>query len=253
MLRISLAAIVLVCLSVIASTAFTADEAAEAKVSSYASAKDLTAQLTFYLDRLNTDLEDADAYEDEQKGRVAKDANTVAVLGAALGMHDEQHDLKAGAPALVVAAKELAKNAGDHAKASEALKKAQATLKVTSGGGKIGWDNVADLGQLMKQVPIVNNTLRQGVTGNRFEKQKEKTAAIAATLAALAEASAHDDSYCVEDGDAAKWMKICREMRDSSAAVSKFVRAGDQASATKELDQLVKTCDDCHHKFRDKK
>lgn len=233
-------------------TAYTADTTA-AKPSTYAPAADLVAQVNFFMERINTDLEDASAYEDEQKSRVVKDANTVAALAAVLATHDEKHDLSAGASALVKAAKEIANNSADHAKASAALKQAQAAMEAKTGGDKISPAGAGDLGQLMKQVPIVNNSLRQGVTGSRFARLKEKTAATAATLAAIAEVSAHDDSYCVEDGDAAKWMKICHEMRDSSAAVAKFVRAGDQASATKELDRLVKTCDDCHHAFRDAK
>jgi hypothetical protein len=234
-----------------ASIALTADEVAETKPSTYAASKDLIAQVNFYLERLTTDLEDASAYGEEQQDRVIKDANTLAVLGTALGLHDEQHDLKAGAPALTEAAKELAKNSKDHAKASEALKKAQAALEVKSGGGKVAWEGAADLSQLMKQVPIVNNSLRQGVTGQRFARLKEKTAQTAATLAALAEASAHDTSFVSDEADTPQWVKISREMRDSSAAIARMVRAGDQAGATKELDVLVKTCDDCHHKFRD--
>lgn len=232
-----------------ASRAFTADEA-ETKPSTYAASKDLVAQVNFYLEKLGADLEDASAYGDEQQERVLKDANTLIVLGTALGLHDEEHDLKAGAASLSAAAKDLAKNAKDHAKASEALKKAQAALEAKSDGGKVSWEG-ADLAQLMKQVPIVNNSLRQGVTGQRFARLKEKTAQTAATLAAIAEASAHDTSFVVEDADTATWVKISRDMRDSSAKIAKLVRAGDQAAATKELDVLVKTCDDCHHKFRD--
>lgn len=234
-----------------AATAFTADPPAPAKPSSYAPAKDLIEQVNFFLGRIETDLENKDAYEKEVQERVEKDANTVAVLGAILGTHDEKHDKMAGAPALVVGAKEIAKNAKDHAKASEGLQKAQAALEVTSGGGKVGLEGVADLGQLMKQVPIVNNSLRSGVTGARFARLKEKTAQTASTLAAIAEVSAYDESYASDDEEKALWMKICFEMRDASAAVAKATRAGDQDTAKKELDRLVKTCDDCHHKFRD--
>lgn len=233
------------------SFAFTADEPAAVKPSSYAPAKDLIAQVNFYLEKLGGDLEDDSAYGDEQQANVLKDANTLVVLGTALGLHDEQHDLKAGAATLTAAARELAKNVKDHAQASKALKNAQAAVEATSGEGKTSWDDTADLAQLMKQVPIVNNSLRQGVTGQRFARLKEKTAQTAATLAAIGEASAHDTSFVSDDADKPTWVQISQQMRDSSAAIAKFVRAGDQAAATKELDVLVKTCDDCHHKFRD--
>jgi hypothetical protein len=234
-------------------SAFTADPPAPAKPSTYAPAKDAIAQVEFYLGRIGEDLADAGAYGDEQKQRILKDANTLAVLGALLGMHDEQHAHKAGGPALVAAAKEIAKSTDDHAKATAALEKAKQALKATSGGGKLGWENVADLAQLMKQVPIVNNSLRAGVTGARFDRLKEKTAQTAATLAAIAEASAYDSTYVSDKADTEAWQKICFEMRDATAAVAKATRAGDQATAKKELDRVVLTCDACHNKFRDGK
>jgi hypothetical protein len=237
---------------VFAGSALTADPT-DAKVSTYAPAKDLLAQVNVFIERIQEDLSDADAYGDEQKQRVVKDSNTLAVLGAALGMSDEEHEVRAGAPALVAAAKELAKNAGDHEQASAALAKAQQALTVTKGGGKIGWVNVADLGQLMKQVPIVNNSLRSGVTGSRFDRLKEKTAATAATLAAIAQVSAHDDSYAEDEEAFAKWKKISLKMRDAAAATAVATRAGDQAAAKKQLELVVKTCDDCHHIFREGK
>ena len=237
-------------LVLLATTAFTADAPAT-KPSTYAPAKDLISQLEFFLDRIEQDLEDPDEYIDEQQKRVAMDASTVAALAAVLGIHDEEHALKAGAPALVQHAKGVAKNAKDHAAAKAEFDKAKQALEVTSGGGMVKLAGAADLAQLMKQVPIVNNSLRSGVTGTRFDRLKDKSAATAATLAAIAEVSAHDDSYCVEDGDLAKWQKICFEMRDASVAVANATRAGDQETAKKHLDRLVKTCDDCHHAFRD--
>jgi hypothetical protein len=233
-----------------ASLALTADPT-PTKPSAYAPAKDLIEQLSFFLGRMETDLEDKDAYEKEVQERVEKDANTVAVLAAVLGVHDEEHAKKAAAPAIVVAAKEIAKNAKDHAAASAALKKAKDALEVTSGGGKVGLEGVADLAQLMKQVPIVNNGVRSGVMGIRFAKQKEKTAAAATTLAAIAEVSAHDDSFVTDKADLPEWQRICYDMRDASAAVAKATRAGDQDGAKTHLDRLVQTCDACHHKFRD--
>lgn len=235
---------------VLATTAVTADPT-PAKPSTYAPVKDVVDQVKVFLGRLETDLEDKDAYEKEVQERVEKDANTVAVLAAVLGVHDEAHEKKATAKALLTASQEIAKNAKDFEKAGAALKKAQAAWEATDGDGKTSLEGVADLAQLMKQVPIVNNSLRNGVTGTRFERQKEKTAATAATLAAIAEVSAFDESYIADESDKPEWMRICFEMRDATAAVAKATRAGDQETAKKELDRVVKTCDDCHAKFRD--
>ena len=40
-------------------------------------------------------------------------------------------------------------------------------------------------------------------------------------------------------------------MRDSAAAVNIAVRKGDKDAALAALAGIVKTCDDCHHDFRD--
>lgn len=253
MIRSDVRLLSVACLLVACATAFTADPPQPAKPSSYAPAKDLIAQLEFFVERIETDLGDKDAYEKEVQERVEKDANTVAAIAAVLRAHDTDHDKQAAAGALVTPAKEVAKNVKDHAAASAAFKKLQEAMEVTSAGGASdkSLEGVADLAQLMKQVPIVNNSVRSGVTGPRFARLKEKTAQAASTLAAIAEVSAYDESYTSDDDEKSLWMKICFEMRDASAAVATATRAGDQETAKKELDRLVKTCDDCHHKFRD--
>ena len=116
---------------------------------------------------------------------------------------------------------------------------------------EIVWEPIADLSQLMKQVPIVNNKLRRGVNGRRFRRSRDATAGHAATLAALAQASLLDTTYCSDEDDEKKWQEICAEMRDAAYSVNQYVRKGDQAAAKKGLARLVETCDACHHSFRD--
>lgn len=234
----------------VVTTLVTAENQKPAKPSAYAPAKDLIAQVNYFLGQIEKDLEDKDEYGEEQQARVAKDSNTVVALASVLGVHDEEHDLKGGAAALKAAAKEIAANVKDHAAASAALAKAQKALEAKS-DEKVSLEGGGDLAELMKQVPIVNNQLRDRVMGPRFERLKERSAETAATLAAIAEVSAYDDSYVTDDSDKPKWQEICFEMRDASAAVAKATRAGDKDTAVKELDRLVKTCDACHHAFRD--
>ena len=220
------------------------------KPSTYAPAKDLIRQSETYLKRIGEDLANEADYGDDQKGRVAKDANTLVVIAQLLAMHDESNDWRAAAAGVMEAAHQLATSSDDYAEAKAAYDKLVAATKASGEGKKVGTDPVAEIGMLMKQVPIVNNTLRRGVSGTRFAKTLDANAAQAATLAAIAELSSFDKSYCSSDEDRALWEKVCGEMRDAAGEVVAAIRKEDQAKATAGLDKLVKSCDACHEKFR---
>jgi hypothetical protein len=227
-----------------------ADKVPPKKPSTFATAAEVATQIETYLKQIETDLAGETEYGDDQKGRVAKDANTVVVLAQLLANHDEDHPLKKAAPAIVTAARKLADDSGELASAKTAFAALKEGTKSTAGGAA-DWKPVAELAQLMKQVPIVNNKLRSGVTGKRFDRTIDQNAGYAATLAAIAEASQFDTAYCSSKEEEGKWAKICIEMRDAAAEVRNAVRSKDQSTAKSGLDKLVKTCDDCHHAFRD--
>jgi hypothetical protein len=227
-----------------------ADDAAAPKPSQYAPIQDVIAQIDAYLQQLGNDLAAEADYGDDQKSRVAKDANTLVVLAQLLANHDDKHDRKNMAASLFSAAQKLADGAGSYAQAKGAFEQVTSASK-SGAGGEVKWDATADLSQLMKQVPIVNNRLRSGVTGRRFERTIEQNAGLAATLSAIAQASMYDTDYCSDKEREAQWAKICAEMRDAAATVNAAVRKKDQTAATEALARLVKTCDDCHHAFRD--
>lgn len=220
------------------------------KPSTYAPAKDLVRQAEALMKRLGDDLANEAEYGEDQKGRVAKDSNTLVVIAQVLGMHDEQHAWRAAAASVMEAAHQLASSSDEYAKAKAAYDQLAAATKATGEAKQVGTEPVAEIGQLMKQVPIVNNTLRRGVTGNRFAKTLDANAGQAATLAAIAELSSFDKSYCSSDEERALWEKVCAEMRDAAGEVVAAIRKEDQAQATAGLDKLVKTCDACHEKFR---
>ena len=91
------------------------------KPSSYAPAKDLRSQVDFFLKRVEIDLSDQTEYGDDQQGRVAKDASTLAVLAWVLGWHDEENDLKRSAPALIAASQKLADESDNYQAATRVL------------------------------------------------------------------------------------------------------------------------------------
>jgi len=218
-------------------------------VSGFAPVKDLREQLDQYIQQLERDLSDEAQYNDDVRSRVEKDANTVIVLAQALGAYDEPIPEKQQALALVTAARELVDSASDFATAREALDKVKEARQAT--GEPTAWEPVADLPLLMKQVPVVNNSLRLGVNSRRFERSAERSAGHATTLAAIAHASSLDMSYCAGEEDEKLWREICIQMRDASAEVRKAIDAKDQAKAQEALAKVVETCDACHHRFRD--
>lgn len=221
------------------------------KPSAYAPAKDLVGQFDYFFNRIEEDLADAEEFEKEQQQRIARDANTLAVLALVLGKHDEKNDLKRSAAALIGASTELADNAKEFTAARKALAAVKAARGKKASRDDLKWQAVGDLQQLMLQVPIVNNSLRRGVSGRRFKRSADKIAGQAATLAAIAQASMLDTGYCSDKKDEQLWIKACAEMRDASAAVGAATRKVDQKAAQAALDRLAKTCDACHKSFRD--
>lgn len=233
------------------SAARSAESPGDTKPSSYAPAADLISQVDDFVSSLDMDLEDKDDYGEDRQTRVAQDASTLAAVALVLGKHDEKNKLQAAAPALIKASRDLADNASDYDAAKQALAEVHAALKSTGDGAQLEWTEVADLSLLMKQVPVVNNTLRRGVTGRRFERSVDKNAGHAATLAAIAQAVIVDTAYCADEAGEARWAEICIDMRDAAAEVSQAVRKVDQKAAEAALAKLVTTCDACHHEFRD--
>lgn len=223
----------------------------DAKPSNYAPAADLIRQVKLYVESMSAATADSSEYNDDKQGEVYRDANTLAAIALVLGMHDEDNELKQVAGKLITAAEHLAAEHDDPQKAIEAVKAIQLIVDKPEKGKPVEWKAVGEMVPLMKQVPIVNNNLRRGVTGRRFAQSSDKNAALAATLAAIAQASMLDTNHIADEADRPLWIKTCAEMRDGSAEALAAIRKGDQAAATKALDKIVKSCDDCHHKFRD--
>ena len=236
---------------VVVTSVLVADSPAPPEPSSYAPIQDVNNQVDYFLKRIGRDLKDAEDFGEDQAGRIQKDASTLAVLALVLANHDKDSERKPAAGLLLEAAKELAGSASDFDQAQAAWTRLQRALESTGPGRAVTWEPVADLATLMQQVPIVNNSLRRGVNGRRFKRSVDKTAGLAATLAALAQASSLDTGYCSDQEEEVLWREICAQLRDSAAEVNAAVRAGDQEAAKAALAKSVQSCDACHHRFRD--
>jgi hypothetical protein len=180
--------------------------------------------------------------------RAKNDAHTLAVIALVLARHDEPNKLQAAA--FLPAVRRLADVAGDYGPAVAALAEVK---RVAAEGGPpaadVAWQTVAPLDALMRQVPIVNNSLRRGLDASRFKRQQKQTAAQAATLAAIAQAASFDLSDA-DDASADDWRALCRDMRDVAGQINSAVHAGDSSQAQTSAKRLAQNCDACHEKFR---
>ncbi len=243
-----------------------AEPPAAPKVSTFAPAKDIIAQINFYVSR----LEDSDAIQNEAgfkqaledakdsatgktpdlPPQIAKDANTLILLALAAGLDDEENQLKAAAPSLFKAAQELA-NAKGFAAAKAGVAAVKKALDATEGNpGELKWVKAASLPDLMKQVPLVNSRLKRNLRGPKFKSKAKDNSGDAATLAVIAQGSMADDSEAKKNNeDVAKWYGFCIQMRDAAAALNKAVRDKDQEASDKAMSALNQSCDDCHAVF----
>ena len=229
-----------------------ANPPAAPQVSSFAPAEDILSQVDYYTDRLATAVADKDGYTKSKQKRVAKDGNTLSVLLLALGMHDQDHRLKASAAVLLPLAQRLAESSGDYDTAKPAYDAlAEVLQNGASGGPTLTWQKVASLGQLMKQVPTINNRLRRSLRESRFEKDTAKSAGYAAALAVIAQAAMADTHEVKNPADTDKWYQYCAEMRDAAGAINAAIRKKDFEAATIAGKQLKGLCKQCHDVFRE--
>lgn len=224
------------------------------KPSTYAPVKDLESQVPFFLDRIREDLADEAKYDQTGMERVKRDASTLAVLALVLGKHDETNRYQPCAEALLESSQQLAAKSGKFADAKSAFEKVEAAVRANTGASsKLTWKTVGDIGELMNQVPKLNTALRGTITGSaeRFTKSQDKAAGLAASIAAIAQVSVFDNSYCSDEADRAEWIELSGLMRDAAYEVNQAVRRGDQAAAKEGLKPLARTCEDCHASFKD--
>jgi hypothetical protein len=238
----------LVALAVFARSAAAADPPEAPKLSTFAPAGDLVRQADFYLGSLKASLASESQYQEDQ-GKVSKDANTLILIALALGLDEGENKYKAAAPGLMKAAQEAAK-ASTYSAAKAALADARKAIASPPVGGEtLSWEKApATLGELMKQVPLINARLKRNL--KRFESKAKESAGDTATLAVIAQGSMANVSQTKKPSEAAKWFAFCAEMRDAAAAANKAIHAGDEKATGKAMKALAESCDNCHAVFK---
>jgi hypothetical protein len=217
-------------------------------VSTFAPAEDLVKQVDLFVADFKAGLASQQDYSDK-KIMLTRNAHTLAVLGVALGLHDQQNRLKDSAPALVAAAQELAK-AEDYAAAQAAFTQVQqAVAGAAKKGPELKWSHkVASLGQIMKQVTATDTRLRRNL--RRFDQLAEENARSASLLAVIAQAAMYDTHEVKNPEELGKWYQMSADMRDIAASVATAIRAKDKPAAEAGLKRLTQSCDDCHSVFQ---
>ena len=228
------------------------DDAAAPKFSTFASADDLAAELKI----LNADLKKAVVseaeYKDQVEGRFTRDADTIALIAIALGLHDQDSALKPQAKAIAAAARKLAE-AKDYAATKQAVEDLKAA---TDGEGKgaieLKWGKVSKLPGLMKdQVPAINNKLKTAL--RRFKKRTGEVAANAATMALIAENATLYVADTKKPTEGKKWTKFSADMRAAAVDLAAKAHNGDEAGAKAAMENLDQSCHACHDVFNPEK
>jgi hypothetical protein len=240
--------VVAVFTAVFAQTAFAQDTPPKAPpVLQLAQPEDLTAQVEYYVGRLEEAVATEDDYKDLQE-RIAKDSNTLIVIALSLGLYDKDNDYKAAAPAIIKAAQQLA-TAKTYAEAKAGVEAVKKATKSKDQAPALKWEKAAVLRELMLAVPAINTQLKRNIRLRRPKRDGPKAAGRAAVLAVIAQASMYHSGDTKKPTETKEWFKWCLQMRDGAAEVNAAARKADKDAARKGMEKLTESCHGCHTVF----
>lgn len=241
------------------------DDGAELKISTFASAADLAAEVNFLIVDLDKAVATEEEFKSQVEGRFIRDGNTLALLAVALGIHDQDNPLKSHAKAIAAAAQKLAhtkdfsttKQTDEDLKAcfaatTQAITDLKAALDGSNVGDELKWSKVAKLNGLMKdQVPAINNNLKKSL--RRFKKRAEEASANAATMALIAENAKLYVADTKKPANGEEWTEFAAQMRAAAVELAAKSHAGDETGAKAAMDKLDQSCHACHKVFNPEK
>ncbi|MEX2138293.1 MAG: hypothetical protein WD894_03475 [Pirellulales bacterium] len=232
----------------VAGAKFAVEPPAPPKVSTFAPAGDLIAQVDYYQKRMETALASEADFDEAKQARITKDANVMALLTLHLALHDSDHPLAKSAGAAVQAAQALS-TATDFKSASDAYRELKKALAGEASPVAAKWGKVSSMGQVMKQVSVINASLKRGLQPARLKSQAKKTAGEAATLAAIANSLLFDTHEVKNEADTPDWYQYSIEFRESAGALNAAIKTGQTAKVSPALKRMSTSCDTCHKKF----
>ncbi len=231
---------------------FASDDAPAPKISTFASADDLTAEVKILVADLEKAVVDEEEYKSQVEGRFIRDGNTITLIAIALGLHDQDSPIKPYAKAIAAAARKLAQTK-DFATTKQAIEDLKTAIDGQgTGTGELKWGKVSKLPGLMKdEVPNINNKLKNSL--RRFKKRSSEVAANAATMALIAENANLYVADTKKPGEGQKWTEFDGQMRAAAVDLAAKAHAVDEAGAKTAMDNLEKSCHDCHAVFNPEK
>ncbi len=205
---------------------------------------------------LERDTTDAATYR-QAKTRVEHAAYTLALYAEAVARADGSVSWKQNARAIRDLAIELAK-ATNQTKARQLLEKIKQGLAGASlgqNGAEKSWEDVAPLLHVMKEVNLVNRSLRRYVRRERyFKRYHDRLEAAAVAMTLLSYIAAHDNSPAKEAKDVpnpeAKYDDYSVQFFNLSRETLQAVRANDFKQAAAKVKAMQKVCSSCHEDFR---
>ncbi len=188
---------------------------------------------------------------------VVRDANGLALVTLAIGMHPEDSKYKKAVPSIIQAAQDLAK-AQQYAEAKKSLEALQASLSASGDLPAMEWKKVADLRPVMKAVPNLSALLKRLTnTEPKMKRAIKKPASIygaTAALAAISQGSIANAADTNKPEEVELWRKECELFRDAAlaanAALHDYAEGNiDYAAYWAIHNRMAAACDTCHEIF----
>jgi hypothetical protein len=218
------------------------------KVSRFAPAADLIQQAQFFQDRV-AEAVAATSYGELEQTRVQKDAQTLAILYLCLARHDEKHDLSGVAAGRFTAARQIAENYKDQAKAKTHLDQLKSLPSSPAPASQPPeWQPVGDIPVQMKHSQFIENRMKRGLADERtFKRRAKETAGYVATLAAYGQVWR---MMAPKEDAGGKWQKFSDVQRDAAGALNTAIHKQDWPTAREAAKKLTQSCNACHDVYR---
>lgn len=219
------------------------------KIADIVAVDDLVAEANAKAVQLSKHLVSRKAYVDTKKDDLAQAAGTLACVAQAISEHPGAKDAKVAGPALRDAALILRRpKSFEDAKVAE--KALNAALK-GQGDGKMefSWAKLIAREAMMEEINSRNSKLRRVIRRSRKPNVDSLHASTMAVLSVAMYADAHGHDQ--DKASLAEWREISKESVGIMASIAGAIKKKDAAGAKRLYVRALKTCTDCHEKFRD--
>ncbi len=232
--------------------------AAVPKLAELVSAKDIDPLVRDVIDNLQTDLADAATFR-QAETRFEHAAYTLALYAEAVAQANGSIAWSAQARAVRDLAIKLAKTK-NYNQARDLLERIKNVVSGTAPAGaapaELAWEEVAPLVQVMKEVNLVNRSLRRYVRRERyFKRYRDRLDKAAVAMTVLAYIASHDNSAAKEppkpiENAVQRYDQYSAQFVELSKLALDAVRKGSYDEAKAAVTKLQDVCAKCHEDFR---